>query len=160
MRTAVHGAAPAARRQRGIATLELAIAAPLLVLLMLGTFEVGRAFVQYTALSNSVRNAARFVAEQAVNGSTGVVSVSSALRTQAQNLVAYGSIASGTALLPGLAPGQVTVASSAAGDVTVTVVYPYAPVVGPDIPDLGFGGPISLLFNMTAAVTLRATGGA
>jgi Flp pilus assembly protein TadG len=148
------------RRQRGIATLEMAIAAPLLVLLMLATFEVGRAFVQYTALSNAVRNAARFVAEQSINGSTGVVAVSDALRTQAQNLVAYGSIGSGTALLPGLSPGQVTVASSAAGDVTVTVVYPYAPVIGPEIPDLGFGGATALLFNMTAAVTLRATGGA
>jgi Flp pilus assembly protein TadG len=142
---------------RGIATIEFVLAVPVLMLLVFAIAELGRAFVQYTVLANSIRNAARYVAGQALNGSTGLVSVSAQLQTQGQNLAAYGSIAGGTPILPGLTPSQITVANAGNGNVSVSVEYPYASIFGATLPNFGFSGdPISLVFDMTAAATLRA----
>ena len=43
-------------RQRGIATIEFAICAPILLLLMLATVEVGRMLIQYNTLNKAVRD--------------------------------------------------------------------------------------------------------
>ena len=59
---------PAARRSRGMAAVEFVITVPLLLLVMLVVVELGRAFVQYDTLSYSVRNSARFVTENAIDG--------------------------------------------------------------------------------------------
>jgi Flp pilus assembly protein TadG len=128
-----------------------------LLLLIFAIAEIGRAFVQYSLLTDSVRNSARYVAGQALNGSTGVVSISTQLQTQGQNLVAYGSIVASQAVLPGLAPNQVTVANAGGGNISVTAVYPYSSVLGATLPTFGLSDtPISLVFNLTAAATLRA----
>jgi Flp pilus assembly protein TadG len=144
-------------RARGIAAIEFILTAPLMILLMLAVVEVGRIMVQFATLSSAVRNSVRFVAGEAYKGSTGVVEVSTTLQGQAKNLVVYGTIGAGsTALLPGLTPSQVTVLNAGAGNVSVTAVYPYSPIVGATLPDLGFSDtPISLSFNMTSSATMR-----
>ena len=48
------------RRQHGIATVELAIVAPILLLILLGVAEMGRALFQYNTLSKAVRDSARY----------------------------------------------------------------------------------------------------
>jgi Flp pilus assembly protein TadG len=145
-------------RERGIAMLEFTIALPFLLLLMLSIAELGRAFVQYSMLTNAVRNAARYVASQALNGSTGVVSISSQLSTQGKNLVAYGSIAGSTAMLPGISPNQVSITSPAgSGNVSVSISYPYTSLLGSTLPTFGLSRTsTSLVFYMAAATTLRA----
>lgn len=52
-------------RQRGIAMVEFTIVAPLLLLLMFGIAEFGRALYQYNALNKAVRDAARYLATYA-----------------------------------------------------------------------------------------------
>jgi Flp pilus assembly protein TadG len=143
------------RRARGFASVEFVIVTPLLIFLAYSIAEVGRALVQYATLANSVRNSVRFVAGEAIQGSTGVISVTN-LQTQGKNLVAYGRITTGTALLPGLNPAQVTI-SNAGNNVTVSAVYPYVPMTGASIPTFGVTQtPISLVFNMTVTSTMQA----
>jgi Flp pilus assembly protein TadG len=144
------------RHGRGVATIEFVAAAPLLLFLLVAISELGRAFVQYTALANTVRNSARYVAGQALNGSTGVVSVSSQLVDRGRNLVAYGSTGTGTPILPGLAPGQVSVTNAGAGNISVSVVYPYQALFGATLPTFGQVDPPSLVFDMGITVTMRA----
>jgi Flp pilus assembly protein TadG len=144
-------------RHRGVATIEFVVVTPVLLLLILGIAEIGRACVQYAALASSVRNSVRHVAGEAYAGSTGVIAVTPALQTQGKNLVAYGKIVAGTPLLPGLSPSQVTVANAGGGNVSVTAVYPYVPIVGTTLPTFGLSEtPISLVFNMTIVSTMRA----
>ena len=144
-------------RQCGLATVEFAIVVPLLLLLTLAIAEIGRALVQYATLANSVRNGVRYVAGEAYVGSTGVVSVTTTLQTQGKNLVAYGTVAAGTPVLPGLTPARVTVVNAGGGNIVVTANYPYVPIIGAQIPSFGMGtGPISLTFNLTASATMQA----
>lgn len=142
-------------RQRGVAIVEFAITLPLLMLLLLATAEIGRALFQYNTLTKAVRDSARYVSGARV-GSTGVFSLTNEIRTAAQRLVVYGNAAgAGPALLPGLAPGDVTVAPSSADYVTVSAVYNFTPMLGSELETFGVGRPISLAFPMRAAVVMR-----
>ncbi len=143
---------------RGVATVEFAIAIPLLLFLMLAVTELGRAFVQYTVLANSARNATRYLAGKAIFGGTGTVLITGPLRTETQNLVVYGN-ADGTGLpkLPALSTTQVTVTDEGTGDVSLTVLYPYQPLFAGGIPTFGLSStPADVTFNMRLVVTMRA----
>lgn len=148
----------AARRSRGIAVVEFVITAPFMLLLLLGSTELGRAFVQYATLSHSIRDSARFVSENAISGTTGVVSLTATVITQAQNLAVYGNVAgTGNARLPAYQPSHVTVVDAGNSNIRVTASYPYQPMLGPMLPTIIMGsGPISQTFNMQVAVTMRA----
>jgi Flp pilus assembly protein TadG len=143
------------RESRGIASIEMAITLPVLLLLLLAVAELGRAFVQYSTLSNSVRNGVRYVAGRALSGTTGNINLSAALVSQTQNLVVFGTRATGPApILPGLAPNQVTVARTGP-DITVTAVYPYQPMLGASLPTFGNGPRTPLTMNLSVASRMR-----
>jgi Flp pilus assembly protein TadG len=152
------GLTVSARHSRGVATIEAVITLPLLLLLMLATVELGRAFVQYTTLANSVRNAARHVAGKALLGTTQTVFITPALLAEARNLAVYGNEAGdGSPKLPGFSTGQVAVSDAGGSNVLVSVVYPYQPMFGAQLPRFGVGnGPISIAFDMRIDVTMRA----
>lgn len=142
-------------RQRGVAIVEFVITLPLLMLLLLATAEVGRALFQYNTLTKAVRDSARFVSG-ARPGSTGVFNLTNETRTAAQRLVVYGNAAgSGPALLPGLAPANVTVSASGTDYVTVSAVYNFVPMLGTQLETFGIGEPITIAFPMRAAVVMR-----
>jgi len=142
---------------RGVAIVEFAIAVPVLLLLITATVELGRAFIQYTVLANGVRDASRHLAGRALLGTTGIVSITGQLQADVANLVVYGNTAgTGAPVLPSLAPGQVSVTSTAANDVTVSVVYPYQALLGSRLPAFGASAEPSMVFNMQVAVTMRA----
>jgi Flp pilus assembly protein TadG len=145
------------QRQRGLAATEFALVLPVLLLLMLATVEVGRAFVQFATLSHAVRNSVRHVAERALLGTTGVVALTSVLQTEARNLVVYGNTAgSGAPVVPGLTTGQVNVLNAGGGSVAVQVVYPYQSLVAGALPDFGFAGTLSTAFTFNITTTMRA----
>jgi Flp pilus assembly protein TadG len=146
-----------ARRCKGVATIEFAVCAPLLLLLMLATAELGRLAYQYNTLMKAVRDGARFAVNEAAVGTTRVVNITPLVRTQTRNLVVSGNANGvGSPVLPGLSVGNVTVTSDANGFVTVSASYTFAPAIGATLPTFGLGDPIDLAAPLTATVVMRA----
>ncbi len=145
-------------RQRGTAMAEFVIGTPLLLFLLYCVVEVSRAFVQYSLLADAARNADRYLASSAISDSTGVVNISGSVSSAAKNLVVYGNAAgSGAALLPGLSVGQVTVASDASNNVSVSVAYPYQSLFGGAIPKFFTAGSISTgTLTLSVYTSMRA----
>lgn len=135
----------------GLAVVEMAIVLPILMLLTLGAGEFGRAFVQYSRLSHRVQSAARFVAENTLKGTTGVAVLTDTIKTQARNLVVYGTASAGTTpAVPGLSPTDVVIMVTPDGIVSVSIDYAYQPVIGDVFPAFGFAEDIP-----TAAIVLK-----
>src|SRR6516164_1215250 len=87
--------------QRGQSLVEFAMVLPLLLLIVFGITEFGRAYYQYNTLSKAVRNGARYMSSH---------TYSSANITNAQNMVVYGNTAgTGTPVVPGLTAATVVV---------------------------------------------------
>ena len=108
----LHGPpSPPAPRQRGVAAVEFALLAVLLVTLLLAASEFGRAMYQYNTVVKGARAAARYLS-QFPPGDEATI-------TAARNLLVYGdSSATGSVLVPGLATALVSVcdASSCAAN--------------------------------------------
>jgi len=151
-------------RQRGIMTVEFIIAAPLLLLLMLGISEFGHAMYQYNTLTKSVRDGARYLAANAVVGSTGTIVIDSTDIAETKNLVVYGNTAgSGSPRLPGLSASQITVSCLGGGTacpgvehVVVAAQYPYQSIMGATLAMFGYGADLSLGFSLASSMTMRA----
>jgi len=74
---------------------------PLLLLVVFGITEFGRAYYQYNTLSKAIRNGARYMSSHTYS-STNI--------TNAQNMVVYGQTAgSGSPVLPGLSTAMIGV---------------------------------------------------
>ncbi|MFQ5544386.1 MAG: TadE/TadG family type IV pilus assembly protein [Acidiferrobacterales bacterium] len=144
-------------QQRGVAAVEFAIVLPVLLLLMFGTAELGRAFFQYNTLTKAVRDGARYVSRNALDGSLGIVNLTAQVDTETRNLVVYGVAGGGaSSLLPGFTPADVSVVDAGANNVTVSATYAYTPMVGATLPTFGLGSGPSLAFTLQATVTMRA----
>ena len=145
--------------QRGLAMVEFVITAPVLLLLLFASVEFGEYMIEYSTLSDAVRDAARYVAGAAINGTDGLLKTGTAWTTlvgQGQNLAVYGAVAGGTALLPGLTTAQVTVTqNTTTNNITVTATYPYNSPLGASMPNF-FGGTIATNFTLTISTTMRA----
>lgn len=145
-------------RQRGLALVETAITLPFLIFVMLAATEFTNAFVTQTTLTKAVRDGARHAAEEAINRNSGVFEWTAALQDDTKNLVVYGNKAgTGVAVVTGLTASEVTVARLGTTDnIQVSVTYPHTGMLGSVLPTFGYGANISLLFNMSATVTMRA----
>jgi len=145
-------------RTRGIAAVEMAIVLPIVMLLVLPIGEVGRAFIQYSRLSHRVQAGARYVADNAYQGSTGVPALTDTIRNRARNIVVYGSTAGvGAAAVPGLTPTLINVSVDPSGIVRVWTDYPYQSVVGGVLPMFGLGSDIvSGTLILRPSATMRA----
>lgn len=144
------------RRQRGLAVVEFVATAPFVLFLLLGSAEVGRAFIQYATLTYAVRDATRFVSNNAINGTTGVVQLSNNVINDAKNLAVYGQVGGGgNARLPSFQTSQVAVNNVGSSNIRVVATYPYQPMLGAVLPGL-VGDSINLGFTMVVAVTMRA----
>lgn len=143
--------------QRGAVLAEMALVTPILLLLMLATAEVTRAFVDHNTLTKAVRNGARYVAANAYQGTTGVVFVGVALRAETQNLVVYGNIAgTGVPVLPGLTPADITIIDIGANNVRVSAAHTISGLLGPVLRSFHGGSDINMVHNLEATVTMRA----
>jgi Flp pilus assembly protein TadG len=140
---------------------ELAISAPLLLLLLYAIGELGYVFYEHALLADAARNADRYLGSHAISDSSGIPVITGTVSTAARNLVVYGNTAgTGSPLLPGLAVGQVTVGTQAdAGggtDVTVSVAYPYQSLFGGSIPRFVAAGTVNTAFTLTVFTSMRA----
>ena len=142
--------------ERGIAIVEFAVAAPILLLLLLATAELGRMLSQYNTLNKSVRDGARYLATNALSGTTWVVVITPTVQTATINLVVTGNTAgTGSALLPSLSASNVTVTGLANGYVSVAATYAYVPMIGSNLPTFGLSAPINVAVNLTATQVMR-----
>jgi Flp pilus assembly protein TadG len=152
------------RRQRGIMTVEFIIVAPLLMLLLLAITEFGHAFYQYNALTKSVRDGARYLAQNAVFGNTPTIIIDATDTTETTNLVVYGNTAgTGSPKLPGLATSHITVSCLGGGTacpgvehIVVSARYPYQSIMGSTLAMFGYGADLSLGITLTSTMTMRA----
>jgi len=137
--------------------IEMVVITPVLLLLLLGVGELGKAFVQQNTLNKSVREAARQVAGQALLGTTGTVLITADIDSAARNLVVYGNIAGiGSPRLPELSVDHVSVSNAGNGMVLVQADYPYIPITGPVLETFGFGEGPGLEVALTASIVMRA----
>lgn len=145
-------------RERGLATVEFAVTAPLLLFLILAGAEAGRAFFHYATLSHTVRDAARFVTENSINGTTGVVEITATTVNQARNLAVHGNVfGAGPPVLPDFLPGHVQVIDAGGDNIRVTATYPYQSMLGATMPRFDvLSGSTLLNITMQIAVTMRA----
>ncbi len=142
--------------QRGAVLVEMALVTPILLLLMLATAEVTRAFIDHNTLTKAVRSGVRHVAANAFQGTTGVVFISTQVRVDTKNLIVYGNIAgTGAPVLAGLTPANITVTDIGANNIQVSASYTVSGIIGPVLPNF-YGGSISLLHDLQASVTMRA----
>lgn len=129
------------------------------MLVAIGTIEIGTAFFRYDMLNKQVRNAARYLTDNALFGSTGVIVTDSrynALVAAAQNLVVYGTtVAGNTPLLPDLAVDDVFVEQAAlANHIEVRAVYVHPLILGGALGGLmtATGFPSSLTLTASAVM--------
>jgi len=61
------------RQQRGANLVEMALVLPLLLMLLMGVVDVGRAFYSYVTLTNAVREGARFASRFPYDGNDGII---------------------------------------------------------------------------------------
>ena len=143
-------------RQRGLALVEAVITLPLLLFVMLAAAEFTFAFVQHTTITKAARDGARYAAEEAIDG-TLTMDLNAALRDETRRLVVYGNKAgTGTPVVNNLSVSEVTVTDVGNNNIEVNVTYPYTGILGTVLPSFGYGSDISLIFSMSATVTMRA----
>jgi len=143
--------------QRGAVLAEMALVTPILLLMMLATAEVTRAFVDHNTLTKAVRNGARYVAANAYQGTTGVVFVGAALRAETQNLIVYGNTAgTGVPVLPGLTPADITIIDIGANNVRISAAHTISGLLGPVLRSFHGGSDINMVHNLQATIRMRA----
>ena len=148
------------RRQRGLATVEMALITPVLLVIILVSAEFTRVFLEFNTLTKSVRDAARFAANGALDA-TDTVDLS-LFESDTKNLAVSGHLVGGTAMLNGLTTNDITVqvinlgAAPARPYIEVTGTYTFQPLA-PVINGLGFlPGNVSMNFSLQARSTMRA----
>lgn len=138
-----------------MAMVEAVIVLPVLIFLMMAAAEVTNVFIQHNTLTKSVRDGARFVADNLFLGSTQSMNLTTARIDDTKSMVVYGDTSgSGTPRVHGLGLNHVTVTALTPRVVQVTASYPYAGILGAVLP--GIGGGASLTFNLSATVSMRA----
>jgi Flp pilus assembly protein TadG len=140
------------RREHGTQLVELAIALPLMLMLLGGIAEFGRLFYTYSTLTNAVRAGARHASRWERNAGWTFPETS--------NMVVYGDYSGGsTAILPGLTTANVVVQPNGPtvnniDSVTVKIVnYQYQPLF--DLGKLTGIPALSLNINLNANATMH-----
>ncbi|MHA7247655.1 TadE/TadG family type IV pilus assembly protein [Arthrobacter tecti] len=129
--------------ERGAVAVEMALLLPVLLILLLGIMEFGRAFNTQITLTNAARDAVRVMAI----GNPQTAADTAEVKTKAKTA----AVTSGALLAPELLPGDVNVGSctdSPSGPrVTVTITYELTTLTG-------IAGP----FTMTGKGVMRCGG--
>jgi hypothetical protein len=141
------------RREHGSQMVELAIALPILLMLLGAAAEFGRFFYTYATLTNAVRAGARHACKWERGASW--------VTPETSNMVVYGdySDTSHGAILPGLSTGNVVIQPNGASvnnidSVTVKIVnYKYVPLF--DLGKLTGIPALSLNIDMNASATMK-----
>lgn len=142
-------------KQRGVAVVECLIILPVVLFIMLAVAEMANAILTYNKLTQTVRDAARYISSEAGAG-PGVIQLTDEKIERTQNLAVYGKIAAGgKTVLTGMAVDDVEVDMENADDVFVSAVYDYQPIFVPNIPGIGGARMTGSGFEMTTKIVMR-----
>ncbi len=125
------------KSQRGIAVIEFALILPVLMVLLLATAEFGRAFYQYNTLTKAIRDGARHLSDNSLNGA-GVIELGGTTSTAVKNLIVFGNSAgSGDALLEGFSTSDIMITTIDSKHLKVSASFSYTPIIAAGIPSFG-----------------------
>lgn len=145
------------KKQRGTAVMETVVVTPVILFLLLVGAEITNAFIDHNTLTKATRNAIRHLASNAAVGTTGVVALTPDIVTETRNLVVFGNVAgAGTAILPGLAVGNVQVQDIGGNNIQVSASYAYSGILGNSLPAFGLGSDVNLGMTLRASSSMRA----
>jgi Flp pilus assembly protein TadG len=116
----------ALRNRDGAAAVEMALVAPLLLIIMCGSVELGNYFMNEHSLVKAIRDGARFAARQSFTNYPDCSTVSTAAQDATKNVVMYGYLSGSTVLTPNIAASDITVSTScatSAGGQTMQGIY-------------------------------------
>ncbi|GLT19524.1 hypothetical protein GCM10007938_33060 [Vibrio zhanjiangensis] len=139
---------PTIGSQKGLAAVEMLIAVPVLMTILMAITEFGNAFIQYTTLNKMAQSGVRF----ATSGVTGTASYDQIADVdQIKNMVVYGHTGTGgSSLVSGVTTSNVSVNHSS-GHVTVTINYDYTPIISGFSSALDFNVPLNVSAMMRTA---------
>ncbi|MGF1765001.1 TadE/TadG family type IV pilus assembly protein [Aliivibrio kagoshimensis] len=139
--------------QSGLAAVELAITLPILLLLLVGVSELGRAMIQYNTLNKAVQNGARYAITD-IYGTNSATQLADS--TNIKNIVIYGNKGgTGTKVLHNLTASDVSINQSG-NYVTITASYNFTPHFAKLPSFFGYGGD-SLSFGFSASTAMRTS---
>jgi len=116
------------RNRRGSAAVEMALVMPFLLVIMMGSAELGNYFMNEHKLVKAVRDGARFAARRPFSDYPTCTSVTTNLRDDTRNVVMNGYLSGGSTLTPNIQAGNITVATNCtttAGGQTMLGIYRY-----------------------------------
>lgn len=101
------------RNERGSAAAEMAFVLPLLLIIMMGTAELGNYFMNEHSLVKAVRDGARFAARQSFTNYTGCSGApGGTVVGDTRNVVMNGYLSGGTKTTPNIQPADITLSVS------------------------------------------------
>lgn len=150
------------RKQSGIALVELAIAIPAMLAIMLLTAELTRVMYQYNTLTKLVRDGSRSISAHLLKGNS-LSGLSTDDLQIAKHLIVSGKPQGGEALLAGLSEDDISITMNAQGTggtqryyVQVSADYNYIPIFA----SVGGNGflpeSFQMDFTLTALSSMRA----
>lgn len=114
------------RHAGGAAAAEMALVAPLLLIIMMGSMELGNYFLDEHRLVKSVRDGARFAARQSFTNYGCSGAIGGTVITDTKNVVMTGLYSGGSARLPGWTAPTITVSqtcTTSANGTTLSGIY-------------------------------------
>lgn len=148
------------KNQKGIAVIEMTLVLPFLLLILFATAEFSRLLYQYNALTNTVRNATRYMSNNALNGSSNTVLISPVIEDNTVRILTFGYLlpVSSTTLpiLPNLENSIISFSTSEDKFVTLTVSYPWTPIFSNSLPSFVSAESFDLSFPLVISYTMRA----
>ncbi|WP_256325925.1 TadE/TadG family type IV pilus assembly protein [Sphingomonas sp. YR710] len=153
------------RCRRGTAAVEMALVTPLLIAVMLGSFEAGNFYLDSHVVAKAVRDGARYAARRAfANYSACSGAPGGTVVTDTRNIVRTGQLSGGTARLPGWTdPATISISISCntagVGGVAYTGIYT-GMATGAPVVTVSAAVPYQTLFGeagfSSSTLTLRA----
>jgi hypothetical protein len=141
--------------QKGVAVIESAIVLPIVIFIILIVGELGHAILQYNTLTQAARDGARYIAG-AAEANTGVIQLTQAKIEATENLVVFGDIDAGTAILPDLSSDNISVSLIPdTNNILVSIAYDYQPIFFPNIPTIMGISDTGGAFTMNAEIVMR-----
>lgn len=136
------------RKQTGLAAVEMLIAVPVLMMVLMAITEFGNAFIQYTTLNKMAQSGVRY----ATSGVTGTASYDQIADVdEIKNMVVYGHTGSGaSSLLSGITTSHVSI-NHASGYVTITINHNYTPIISGFSSSVNFNVPLNVSAMMRTA---------